>query len=163
MESDTSAPAFKLPIPALEHICRVEADLTEPLEVGDGPLGRRRVIAVTGGTVRGERINGTILPIGADWQLVDSEGTATIDTRYMIRTDDGALIVVATQGYRHGPPEVLARIAAGEVVAPDSYYFRVAVKLETGSPAYAWINHTVFVAIAARLHAAVCYDLYALR
>jgi hypothetical protein len=119
------------------------------------------VIPIEGGTVTGERLRGTILPGGADWQLVTQDGTALIDTRYMMRTDDGALVVITTQGFRHGPAEVLARVAAGDRVDPSEYYFRVAVKLETAAPTYAWINHTVFVAIAARLRSAVSYDLYA--
>lgn len=142
-------------------MCRVQAELSEPLEVGAVPLGTRRVIPIAAGTVTGERLRGTILSGGADWQLVAADGTAIIDTRYMMRTHDGALIVIATQGVRHGPPDVLARIAAGEPVDPSRYYFRVAVRLETGAEAYGWLNRTVFVAAAARFRSAVAYDLYA--
>lgn len=142
-------------------MCRVEAELAEPLEVGAVLVGTRRVIGITAGKVTGERLQGTILNGGADWQLVAPDGTAVIDTRYMMRTHDGALVVIATQGFRHGPPEVLARIAAGEPVDPAEYYFRVTARLESGAPAYAWLNHTVFVAAASRLRSAVVYDLYA--
>jgi hypothetical protein len=74
---------------------------------------------------------------------------STIDTRYLMRTDDSALVVITTPGFRHGPAEVLARVAAGEAVDPAEYYFRVAARLETAknSP-HAWVNRTVFVAIA---------------
>ena len=122
------------------------------------------MIPIAGGTVRGARLRGVILSGGADWQLVDGAGTAVIDTRYLMRTDDGDLIVISTQGFRHGPPEVLARIAAGEAVPPSDYYFRVAARLETAvSSSHAWVNQTVFVAIAARHRGSVSYDLYALR
>jgi hypothetical protein len=148
----------------LEHVAHVAAELEEPLLVGGVPLGTRRVIPIAGGTVRGARLQGVILSGGADWQLIDPNGTAIIDTRYLMRTDDGALIVITTQGFRHGPPEVLARIAAGEAVDPAEYYFRVAARLETATKGpHAWVNQTVFVAIAARRQSSVSYDLYAVR
>jgi len=158
-------PSFEsLPAPALELVCRVEAELEGVLAVGDAPLGTRRVIPIAGGTVRGPLLQGVILSGGADWQLVDRDGTAIVDTRYLMRTHDGTLIVIATQGFRHGPPEVLARIAAGEPVPPSEYYFRVAARLETATTGpHAWVNRTVFVAIAARGRASVEYDLYAVR
>jgi hypothetical protein len=161
---DPVTPTLELPAPTLEHVCRVEAELEPPLLVGDAPLGVRRVIPIAGGVVRGPLLQGTILPGGADWQLIDGEGTAIIDTRYLMRADDGALIVIATQGFRHGPPDVLARIAAGEAVPPADYYFRVAARLETAADGpHAWVNRTVFVAIAARMQSSVGYDLYAVR
>ena len=161
---ESPSPGLRLPAPALELVCRVDAQLEEPLVVGSVPLGTRRVIPIAGGCVRGPCLQGVILPGGADWQLVDDDGTATIDTRYLMRTDDGALVLITTQGFRHGPPEVLARVAAGETVDPAEYYFRVAARLETGKTSpHAWVNRTVFVAIAARQQSSVSYDLYAVR
>jgi hypothetical protein len=145
-------------------VCHVEAGLEDPLLVGAVPLGTRRVIPIEGGTVQGPKLQGVILSGGADWQLIDRDGTAIIDTRYLMRTGDGTLIVITTQGFRHGPPDVLARVAAGEPVAPTEYYFRVAARLETDATGpHAWVNRTVFVAIAGRRQSSVGYDLYALR
>ena len=36
---------------------------------------------------------------------------------------------------RHGPPEVLARLAKGEDVDPSLYYFRTVMRFETAHPA----------------------------
>lgn len=152
---------MRLPEPGLSRVARVHVDLGPVQTLGPTPAGVRRVIPITGGTIDGPRLRGEILPGGADWQLVHDDGTALIDTRYTARTDDGALIYLATSGVRHGPPEVLARLAAGEDVDPATYYFRVTVRLEAGDPAYTWVNRTVFVAYAARLAGAVVYDLYA--
>jgi hypothetical protein len=163
LERETPPLRHILPRPTLEHVCHVDAQLEDPFLVGAAPLGTRRVIPIAGGTVDGPRLQGAILPGGADWQLVADDGTAVIDTRYLMRTDDGALIVITTQGFRHGSPDVVARIAAGEAVAPDEYYFRVAARLETAvTSRHAWVNRTVFVAIAARRQSSVSYDLYAL-
>jgi hypothetical protein len=75
---------------------------------------------------------------------------AELDTRYGIETNDGALIDVRNFGYRHGPPEVLARLAAGEDVDPSLYYMRTHPRLESGDPRYAWLNRTIFVGTGAR-------------
>ena len=43
------------------------------------------------------------------------------NVRLVLRTDDGALIVMHYTGGRHGSPDVMRRISAGEVVAPTEY------------------------------------------
>jgi hypothetical protein len=148
------------PTPALEFLARFEIELGEPLEVGEVGSGRRRIIPIAGGRFQGPRLSGRVLPGGADWQLVEAGGVARIDTRYALETDDGAPVFISTQGIRHGPPEVVAALARGEWVDPDRYYFRVAVRFETGVPAYDWLNRALVIAAAVRLPAAVIYDAF---
>lgn len=148
--------------PRLELIGRCRADLGEPLELGQTPWGRRRIIPIVGGEFDGPSVSATILPGGADWQVVHEDGMAAIDTRYTLRTHDGALISVATRGVRHGPPDVLRRLARGDQVDPAEYYFRVSIQYETGTEAYQWLNRIVAVASAVRLADQVIYDAYAL-
>ncbi|MGH2894151.1 MAG: DUF3237 domain-containing protein [Solirubrobacteraceae bacterium] len=147
--------------PRLELLGHFRAELGEPLELGHTPWGRRRVIPIAGGEFDGPRLRGTVLAGGADWQVVHADGTATIDTRYTLQTHDGALISVATQGVRHGPAEVLGRIAAGELVDPSEYYFRVSIRYEVAEAEYGWLNRIVAVASAVRLANTVVYDAYA--
>ena len=71
--------------------------------MGQGRLGQRRVIPIAGGSVSGARLVGRILPGGADWLTVNHEGVAILDARYVIETNDGALVEVIDQGFRHGP------------------------------------------------------------
>ena len=149
--------------PRLELLGHFRAQLGEPLELGTTLWGRRRVIPIAGGDFDGPLLRGTILAGGADWQVVHPDGMATIDTRYTLQTDDGALVSVATQGMRHGPPEVLARIAAGQHVDPAEYYFRVAIRYEVAEAEYAWLNRIVAVASAIRLANAVVYDAYVVK
>jgi hypothetical protein len=148
--------------PRLELIGRCRADLGEPLELGHTPWGRRRVIPIVGGEFDGPRLSATILVGGADWQVIHEDGMAAIDTRYTLQTHDEALISVATRGVRHGPPEVLRRLADGQPVDPAEYYFRVSIQYETGAEAYRWLNRIVAVASAVRLVDQVIYDAYAL-
>lgn len=143
-------------------IGRCRADLGQPLELGHTPWGRRRIIPILGGEFDGPRLSARILAGGADWQVIHEDGMAAIDTRYTLQAQDGELISVATRGVRHGPPEVLRRLADGEVVDPADYYFRVWIQYEAGAEAYRWLNRIVAVASAVRLADQVIYDAYAL-
>jgi hypothetical protein len=149
--------------PRLELIGRCRADLGEPLELGQTPWGRRRIIPILGGEFGGSRLSATILAGGADWQVIHEDGMAAIDTRYTLQTHDEALISVATRGVRHGPPDVLRRLADGQPVDPAEYYFRVSIQYETGALAYRWLNQIVAVASAVRLADQVIYDAYELK
>jgi hypothetical protein len=84
-----------------------------------------------------------------------------LEARYTIEATDGALVYVRNYGYRHGPREVLARIAQGEVVDPALYYFRTAPAFETAAPQYDWLNRTVAVCSAMRTADRVIIDFYA--
>lgn len=148
-------------VPSLELIARFRVTLGAPLEVGETHWGRRRVIPITGGEFSGPKLTGTVLPGGADWQVVHDDGMATIDTRYTLVADDGALISVATSGVRDGPADVLAALGRGEPVNPRAYYFRVAIRYETASPQHAWLNRVVAIGSAIRLADEVVYDAYA--
>lgn len=148
-------------VPKLARLCRANVKVATPLDLGATPTGTRRIVAIEGGTVEGERLAGEIVPGGADWQIVREDGTALLEARYTVRTRDGALIYVRNAGIRRGPCEVLARIAAGEPVDPHEYYFRSTPVFETGDPRYAWLNGIVAIGSAVRLKDAVILDFYA--
>jgi hypothetical protein len=100
----------------LRSLFDARVELAEVVSLGQTPLGERRVIKITGGTFKGDRLHGRVRPSGADWQLVRADGAADLDARYTLETATGALLQVRSQGLRHGPPEILARLAAGEAV-----------------------------------------------
>jgi hypothetical protein len=144
----------------LQPLLRAEIALAPAQELGPAPLGRRRIIPITGGRFRGERLSGRVLPGGADWQIVRGDGVAQLEARYTLETEDGALISVHNVGLRHGPPELLAKIAAGEPVDAALYYMRTTPSFETGAAKYLWLNRLVCVATGARLKDAVELDVY---
>ena len=148
--------------PQFEFLMRIAADVGELMTMGGGPLGERRVVSIDGGSFEGPQLRGTIVPGGADWQIVRADGVLDIDARYALRTDGGALIRVVSQGYRHGPPEVLAALGRGEEVPQDRYFFRTVMRFETGAPELQALNRTIAVATARRRARQVLLEAYRL-
>lgn len=151
---------MQLPTPDLSHVCDIHVALDPITELGAGRAGQRRIIPIVGGTVEGPRLRGEVMNVGADWQTVFGTGLAELDTRYALRTHDGAVIEVRNFGYRHGPAAVLEAIGQGQEVSPDEYYMRTHARLETGDPRYAWVNRALFVGTGARLKQAVQISLF---
>jgi len=146
-----------------DFIATMNIVVGESLFLNDTPAGWRRVDVFQGGTVVGPRLNGTILNGGSDNLLRRADAALQADVRLTIRTDDGAIILVTYRGVRHGPPDVMARIAAGEDVPPDSHYLRNAPFFETGHPKYDWLNRIVTVGVGRREPTAAVYDLYEIK
>jgi hypothetical protein len=92
--------------------------------------------------------------------LVRPDGVAQIDCRVTLQTDDGVMIFMRYGGYRHGPKEVMDRLARGEAVDPTDYYFRIAPLFETGSGKYAWLNKIIAVGTGQRLANGPIYYVY---
>ncbi len=149
-----------LPPPNLQPFCLLTVELGDVIELGTGRGAHRRIIPITGGQVEGEFIHGEILNVGADWQSVFEDGLAQLDTRYAMRTFDGAVIEIINFGFRHGPKDVLERLIHGKEVQTDEYYMRTIARLETGNPKYDWVNRMVFVGTGQRRKNSVEISLY---
>ena len=129
-----------------------------PVETGNAPDGRRRFLPILGGTVTGLH-PGIVLPGGGDRQTILVDGSIEVVAQYVLDSD-GAKIVVRSRGVRTAAPEVLARLAAGEIVAPDQYYFRTAIRLATGSERFAHVNRQLFVSTGERRASQVHLSIY---
>src|SRR3954470_12406623 len=150
-----------LPSPTFRHIYRLDAAVDAPIDLGDTPQGHRRIVALTGGRAEGPDFAAELLATGgADWQILRPGATSGAEFRYTLRTDRGALLYVQSNGVRHGKPEVLARLAAGEDVDASEYTFRTTVSIETSARELAWLNDGVFIAVGARQPGGVSYDVY---
>jgi len=150
----------QVPAPGLRPLCEIRAELGAPIEKGGGPGGRWRIVPIIGGTVEGERLSGRVINFGADWQNIYDEGYAELDTRYLIETHDGVTIDIRNFGLRHGSPEVLAQLAAGETVDPALYYMRTNPRFQTGDPRYSWLNRTMFIGTGERMANAVRINIF---
>jgi hypothetical protein len=139
-----SAPVSPL-APQLEFICELKVKIAPALTVGKTPHGTRRIIPITGGSFSGPNLKGTIINGGADWQVVREDGTTELNAIYTLQTDDGTLIYVNNKGIRVATPDIARRIANGEKVSPDAYYFRAAPSFETPPGKYDWLMQTLFI------------------
>jgi hypothetical protein len=138
--------------------------ITSPLGgiqmLGPTPYGERRIIDIQGGTVDGPKLKGKVLPGGADWQIVRSDGVVHLTARYTIETEAGGLVLVNAEGYRHGPPDVMAALARDETVDPTCYYFRTAMRFETSDQDAAWLNRILAIGYGARANRQVTIKVH---
>lgn len=138
----------------LTHVADVTALVGTPIEIGKTAAGVRRMVPILGGEVSGPRLNGRILPGGADYQLIRSDGVAELQARYVIETEEGSRIYVENSGLRHGPAEAMERLRRGEPVDPALIYFRTTTKFEVEisaqAEAYSWLARHVFVCAGVR-------------
>lgn len=107
------------------------------------------MIPILSGTIAGPQIRGELLG-GTDWQLTRRDGVTVLDAMYGLRTDDGVVVQIRNRGLRHGPPEVISALAAGQDVDPSAYYFRAAPEFVAPVGKYDWLNRSVFVCTGAR-------------
>lgn len=126
------------------------------LEIGVTPRGERRIIPITGGTFRGPKLGGRVIPGGADWQIIRPDGTVELEARYTLEAEAGnggagGLVYVVNRGIRHARREVLQRLREGAAVDPSEYYFRTAPVFETAVPELQWMTRSVFIGDAERL------------
>jgi hypothetical protein len=129
------------------------------LVVGETPDAYRRVGIVQGGTFEGERLSGEIMT-GNDWQTYRKDNCLKLDVRMVLRTTDGALIVMTYACYRAGRAEVLEKLDKGMPVDPAEYYFRMIPQFETGTARYDWINRILAIGIGTRLADGPLYNVF---
>jgi hypothetical protein len=120
--------------PGLEPVLDLAVDCALPEEVGRVPGGVRRVIPITGGWFEGTgkfEIRGEILPGGADWNLQRDDGVFEAWARYLLRTDDGALLTITNAG--------LLTIADGGLRS------RTVARFEVAAEPYRWLTQSILV------------------
>jgi Protein of unknown function (DUF3237) len=129
--SDSSNQVFQA-----EHIWDAKVMIGDRISVGASKNGERHIIPILGGTFKGPKIQGEVLPLGEDWQLVRHDGDIELYARYLLKTNDGYLIQVINRALIHAP-------SGAEKAAP---YVRSVIDLEAPikSP-YDYLNHAIFL------------------
>src|ERR1700748_2895995 len=133
-----------------QYVFTITARIAEVTTAGDLGYGVRRIIPITGGEVKGEKVNGKVLPFGADFQIIRPNELIDLEAKYAFETDDGAVVYVENKGIRFGPVELLQKLKRGEPVDPGLIYFRTVPRCESGAEKYRWLMENLFVASAAR-------------
>jgi hypothetical protein len=92
--------------------------------MGTTPYGHREVFVAQEGTITGEKIHGSVMPGGLDFQLSFSNGAMEIEEVFVLRTDDGKYIYLRIPG-----------------VAVDKSDIRLAPDFEApNASSYSWLN-----------------------
>jgi len=142
------------------YIGELRIEVSGSYMLGHSPLGMRRLDRLDKGHFRGPRVSAEVVPGGVDCLLGGSDGALRPDVRLLLQLDDGCPLLIIYRGVRHGPADVMQRIAKGEQVPHDSYYLRTALSFETASERHAWLNRVVAVGVGRREPGAAVYDVH---
>jgi hypothetical protein len=134
--------------PHLEYAFEVRVDVAESERIGHGDGDVLSFTPITGGTVDGPLLRGSVVPGGGDWSVERRKGTIELDARYLLRADDGALIDIVNRGFFRVPPELAEAAEAGERIPEEQVYFRTSPVFRTDAPAHRWLAESVFVGLA---------------
>jgi hypothetical protein len=86
-------------------------DVQPAINVGKTPGVDRRVGVITGGRFEGERLRGTLLPGGSDWQSVrPGDGAWMLNVRIVLKTDS-SLRAQRSNPWQQGKSGLLRRFA----------------------------------------------------
>ncbi len=81
-----------------DEIMRISVKIAEPEIVGPTGRGKLQVIPIVGGTFTGAKINGTVVPGGADWNTTRYDGLTHVFAKYLLETSDGEFIAIENEG-----------------------------------------------------------------
>ena len=155
---------MKLPELNVEKLFYLEADCAPIIPIGDVGTADLNIYPITGGYFKGERMKGDVVNFGADWNYMDKDGVDVMDTRYLLRTDDGAYISISTNGRYVNSREQDEALDRGEFVDPGKYYFRQHLFFNTGAGKYKWLNGIIaFAVMGIKQTGEICYNAYMLK
>ena len=146
--------------PELRFVFEARVDIGPGEHVGNGDGDELDFTPITGGTVDGPGLCGTIVPGGGDWAVRRGPTVWELDARYLIRAADGALIDIVNRGYFRATAEVMERVDAGDEVDASEVYFRTSPVFRTDTPAHRWLAETVFVGLARDEAGQVCIRFF---
>lgn len=133
----------------VRHLYTVTFEIGDSsITVGDGPQGTRMMVGVTGGHFEGDRLKGTVVEPGGDWVTRRADGSLKIDVRVILKTDDGAHILVTYNG--------IGTVENGGLTT------RCAPLFETGDERYTWLNRIQAVGLGHLDGTHVVYEIYEL-
>lgn len=133
--------------PELEHLFTITATTSMSGIIANGPTGTRVIVDASSGTFEGPKLKGTVHGPGGDWVTVRADGSMLLDVRLLLKTDDGADILMEYKG----------------VGLDGGKHITTAPMFQTGAEQYAWLNIVQAVARGATDGGAVTYDVYAVR
>jgi Protein of unknown function (DUF3237) len=149
---------------AMELLTRVTAPLVQPPTViGETAQGLRIAFDLDkGGSVRGPRLNGSILHSGGDWMLVRRDGIGLSDARILIKTDEGALVMGEYGGVVDFGPDGHELLINGR--GPKQAAVQMTPRYVTSAASLNWLNRLQCIALGRVTLSTLLveYDVYAM-
>ncbi len=145
-----------------EYLMTIELPLDPPQAVGPS---RRLVNIPAGGAIRGPKIHGTVIAPSGDWLVTMADGSARMDARVTIKTDDNAVIFMEYSGVNVLSKEAAERVGKGEAITNADGYLVSTPRFTTASPLYAWLNHIQAVGkmISLQRGRGITYDIFEIK
>ncbi len=113
-----------------ELILNIHVICSNNLEVGKVGDGNLNVIPIIGGDFDG-KIKGSVMPIGADWNINRGNGIAHASAKYVLKTEDDEYISIENEG-------VINFLNESTIKTRTKF-------LVDNSSKYAWLNTGVYV------------------
>ena len=130
--------------PQLEHLFTLTAATNMTGMIAGGPMGTRVIVDASSGTFEGPKLTGTVSGPGGDWVTALADGSLRLDVRILLKTADGADILMEYQGR-----------------SPDGgKHITTAPFFQTGDERYTWLNNAVCVATGGTIDGGVRYEIY---
>ena len=126
----------------------VDTVTVPPHVIANGPNGTRVVATAKKGRIEGPVLNGDLVSgvAGGDWVTARPNGTLSLDVRIVLRTDDGADLLMTYLGYGRR--------------SDSGLQLRTSPRFETGDERYAWLNDTFCVSYGTVDARGAHYDVY---
>lgn len=123
----------------------VSLNVSATHNVGNTQFGKRRQLDVSGGSITGDKLKGTVLTGGLDYELTLSTGAMELEEILIYKTSDNTSIFVRNCG----------------VAAPGDSVVRIVPDIEapTGG-SYAWLNTTKLVGTRTVTGDKITLDIY---
>ncbi|MCL7428407.1 DUF3237 domain-containing protein [Streptomyces sp. NPDC057798] len=133
--------------PALDFAFEIRAEVSDTLHIGNGDGEVTEFTPITGGSVDGPRLRGTVLPGGGDWSSTRGE-VCELEARYLLQAEDGAVIDIVNRGYYRPRADAPDQFDGDLQVSEAGHYYRTSPVFRTDAPAHRWLAETVFVGLA---------------
>ncbi|QBD82908.1 DUF3237 domain-containing protein [Ktedonosporobacter rubrisoli] len=115
------------------------------------------------GEFEGPHFKGKVLPGSGEWLLIRPDGTAELDVRATLQTEDGAAIYTQYRGYLTNIFQVGTPWLAGESVDHEAYRCAVTATFETGARQYEWLHHVVVIGSVKLTQGGISYQFFSVK
>jgi hypothetical protein len=124
------------------------------------PRGERQYWQMSDAELEGRRIHAKAPFVGGDWMEVGADGWGRPDVRVQFETDDGATVLLHYTGVVLATEAFNRAAETGGETGFEDQVMRMTMTFDSGSPRYAWLNQSLFIARGRLRDGLVEYEVY---